>query len=261
MSAIRYNGRQGAASLLCLYVVLFLGAVMGAPPTDGNSGSAAPLTEGIAVYATNDVCYNNLEAMGKLYLDAENIYTALSAYSLALPEFNTSPEIKETEQKECDEYMERIDRIINDLREYVYLKEILNKYRVTMDELQTGNSTDKRLTELSDALLNLEQEFEGKKELAENMMTPDIFEYYSVNIRDAEEFIDKRTVQEPTQTTNKNASATEKKASGDVIAVKAQRSIESNMRDAKDDKKSSAHLTMGMRVMQAMVVVGVIAAF
>ncbi|CDR94132.1 hypothetical protein BBBOND_0104410 [Babesia bigemina] len=189
MTSIRYCLRLGAPSLVCLYVVVFNGLVWGAPPTDDSESTIAPMGEKIAGYATNAICRNNLEAMLLLYVDAEEISSSLYALSLTIGESNDSPEVKASQQKECDEYRENLKTLIPTLREYVNLRDLFNNYLAIMDEFHAGDLTYERMTELSEAVLNLEQEFEGKEELAENMIGSKFVEYVSGNIRQVEEFL------------------------------------------------------------------------
>ncbi|GBE62266.1 eisosome 1, putative [Babesia ovata] len=254
----------------------FNGYVMGAVRTDAKGASGSPLARRIAFYADDLHCYKNLEAMRTQYDIAEKVYNDLSAISSRLAESNASPEVKEAKQRECDEHMKRVDRMLRDLREYAHLKNMLNKYRIIMDEFRTQNPNVQRLSELADGISNLEDKLKGNKELAENMMTSDVLKYYSRNIRLAEEFVRRHKVAVPpkskqpaTLTLNGNTPSPEATSQQEYTAVKTppsglmaeqtDQSIASNLRDTMNDKNSSGYLAMGIRVIQTMTALSMIA--
>ncbi|GBE60897.1 methionyl-tRNA synthetase, putative [Babesia ovata] len=250
---------------------------MGAPPTDNNSAKGQVPTKGIALYANNAECRGNLNTVHKLYEKGDYVYRGLEDVLSAIHKSTASPKVKEAGEKECVEYLERVDKMLNDFREYMYLNNMLDEYDHLIRTLQRGHLTAERSARVSKKLSNLEQGFENREPFAKNMLTPDVTQYFLEKIGEAEAFFQKHKVPEPPKSnklaqpklsgskttpeaTNQKQNTTEKNATRESGAEKAEETITCHARNTKDGNKSSGHMTLGIRVIQTLTALGLMAA-
>ncbi|GBE60492.1 TRAP dicarboxylate family transporter subunit, putative [Babesia ovata] len=201
MASVRYNERLGVKGILCLYIIVSNSFAMGAlrdsaplvnaSPATAMLSSASPSDRGIAFYASDKDCYDKMKGIINLFCYAAQLYSELSVISLAIPDFNTSPEVKEAEQKVCNNLIKELQCVIRGSKDYVETIAMFDQYNAIVRRLNETCVTSQRQAELKTTLENLEQRFEGKKQLASYVLAYGVSGYYENHIGPADGFIRK----------------------------------------------------------------------
>lgn len=256
-----HHGRRGVAALVCLSIIFINGLVMGGPSEADASGNAASSPKDIGYYAGNLSCHRNLVALEILYGRVKIMRRVLATIAAEIPKFNATPEVIEATQKECAEAMTRVELVLNENKDNLEVKKMLDEYRSALEAMHENNQGNSAA--LSQIVMNLKQRFKGNEVLAEALSTPDIVSNYTKYLKEAISFIMKHkpeafslksTAPEPP----KKNDANNNEANGENATPEATGDVKNNVR-SESEKKTSGHLIMGISAIQATAVLYLIA--
>ncbi|GBE58761.1 aldo keto reductase, putative [Babesia ovata] len=170
MTSIRSYGRQGAVLLLCLYVALRSGLVMGVPSKDGNSGSGSSPSQDVgvrglllnaSVFAVLDsmqVCGNHIdEILHGPVMNEGNLVKAITAF---FPYWHELPRYFERFHSDFAKGLEQIRNARN----------VYKRYNDVCHTLKKLDPMSPQAIELVGEQRRLELEFEQYKMLAESAL-------------------------------------------------------------------------------------------